>query len=95
MFRKMRGIRLKEDQQGYLFFLCRTYQDQPKETQEKINGICCKVSSEPAYCKALFDVLTTKKSIVEISMQYCVGQTTLYNLRRKFYETWYKEEAGN
>ena len=32
MFRKMRGVHLPPDKQGYLFFLCRNYKDLPEES---------------------------------------------------------------
>lgn len=96
MFRKMRGVHVPPDKQGLLFFLCRNYKDLPEKTQQRINELCDSISEgERAYRAALFDMLTTRESVVSISMKHAVSQSTLYKLRRKFYETWYKEEAGS
>ena len=91
----MRGVRVPADKQGLLFFMCRNYSDMPQKTRDKIDYICDKASCgvEP-YRKALFAMLTTRDSVTAISMKFCVGQTKLYDMRRQFYELWYKEKAG-
>ena len=95
MFRKMRGVHLPPDKQGYLFFLCRNYKDLPEETTERIDALCDALSKgEAAYRDALFDLLTSKKSVVAISMERAVGQTKLYELRRAYYEAWYRGAGG-
>ena len=96
MFRKMRGVRVHPDKQGFLFFLCRNYKDLPEKTQQRINELCDSISDGcDAYKNALFAVLTTKEGVTKISVKYSVSQTKLYDMRKKFYETWYKKEAGD
>ena len=95
MFRKMRGVKVPPDRQGLLFFTCRNYNDLPEYPKSKIDNLCDLISEgEQAYRAALFDMLTTKDSVVSISIKHSVSQSTLYKLRRRFYETWYKKEAG-
>lgn len=95
MFRKMRGVHVPPDKQGLLFFLCRNYKDLKEEDKERINQLCELASGGiDVYRAALFDVLTSKKSVTAISIEHSVGQTKLYEMRREFYETWYKKEAG-
>lgn len=96
MFRKMHGVKVSHDRQGLLFFTCRNYNDLPEETRSRIDALCDSISGgERAYRAALFDMLTTRDSVVSISMKHAVSQSTLYKLRRRFYEAWYKEEAGS
>lgn len=95
MFRKMRGVKVPPDRQGLLFFTCRNYNDLPQSTKCRINDLCDMISEgDQAYRAALFDMLTTKNSVVNISMKHAVSQSTLYKLRRRFYEAWYRKEAG-
>ncbi|MCK9477985.1 MAG: hypothetical protein M0R40_00600 [Firmicutes bacterium] len=86
MFRKKRGINLSHDQQGFIYFTCLTYREQTDEVQRKILNLCTDVAGE--YYQALFDVLTTHKSIVEISLNHSVSESNLYRFRKKFYESW-------
>lgn len=83
------------DKQGFLFFMCRNYNDLPEKTRNKINELCDSISAGcKPYRNALFDMLTTRESVVSISIKHSVGQTKLYEMRREFYEAWYKKEAG-
>ena len=38
--RKMRGIQLSYEQQGLVYFICRTFPLQPHQTQDKILRLC-------------------------------------------------------
>lgn len=86
MFRKIRGIHLPYYKQGLIYFTCRNYRELPLDKQEKINNLCMDVAGE--YYPALRDILLTDKSIVRISMDSNLSESTLYRLRRKFYERW-------
>ena len=88
MFRKMRGVRLPYNNQGYIYFTCATYRQQSREIQAKINALCAEVGGE--HSGALFDVLTKagQYSVERIAMEHGVSASTLYNLRRRFYHQW-------
>lgn len=74
-----------------LFFTCRDYVDQPEWVQKKIDNVCDHVSGgEKAYKDALFGMLTTRESVTALTMRHCVSATKLYDMRRRFYENWYK-----
>ncbi len=86
MFRKKRGINLSYPMQGFICFSCLTYDAQPKNVKEKIKKLCQNVGG--AHSEALFEFVTTEKSVTEISLKYYISETLLYNLRKKFYEGW-------
>lgn len=90
-FKKLRGVRLSEEKQGAVRFVCLTYADQPKQIQEKITRLCDKYGG--AYSDALFEVMTTRRSVVSVAMEYYISENTLYRARRKFYENWFKKTA--
>lgn len=69
--------------------ICLNYKDRPKHEQEKIRRLCDKCGG--AYSAALFRVMTTEDSITKISLEYNVSQSRLYDFRRDFYESWFKQ----
>lgn len=86
-FRKLQGVNMPEEKQGAVRFACLTYEEQPKFIQKKIEKLCHDVGG--LYSAALWDVMCTRKSITAISMEHHVGESTLYRMRKKFYESWY------
>ena len=72
--------------QGFVCFSCLTYDAQPQRVKNKINNLCDKVGGE--YRDALFEFVTTEKTVTEIGLKYYVSETKLYNMRKKFYESW-------
>ncbi len=86
MFRKRRGISLSYPMQGFICFSCLTYDAQPISVKSKIDNLCDEIGGE--YRDALFEFLTTEKTVTEISLKHYVSETKLYNLRKKFYESW-------
>jgi len=86
MFRSKRGINLTHDKQGLIYFICLDYKEQPYKVQTKILNLCLEIAAEDY--QALFDVLTTHKSIIEISLEYFIAEKKIYNLRKQFYEKW-------
>ncbi len=86
MFRKRKGIKVSYPMQGLICFTCLTYDAQPKEVKDKIKQLCEQVGG--SFSDALFEFITTEKTATEISLNYYVSETHLYNLRKKFYESW-------
>lgn len=86
-FRKLQGVKMPEEKQGAVRFACLTWEDQPKFIQNKIAKLCQDVGG--LYSAALWDVMCTRKSITAISMEHHVSESTLYRMRKKFYESWY------
>ena len=92
MFRKLRGVRLPYNTQGYIYFTCATFSQQPPEIQKKIEQLCSEQGG--AYAGALFDVLTKAElySVERIATDNFISAATLYRLRRKYYEAWPQTE---
>lgn len=88
-FKKLRSINVPYRQQGLIYFTCKNYAQQPKRVQEKIRRLCREVAGE--YEEALFAFLTRENiSITWIEREYYVSDSTIYALRKKFYEKWVK-----
>lgn len=85
-FKKLRGVRLPEEKQGLIRYTCLNYAAADRRTREKIERLCQKCGGE--YERALFDVVTTRRSITAIAMEHYVSETLLYRMRRDFYENW-------
>ena len=85
-FRRLRGVRLPEEEQGFIRYTCLTYSRQPKKIQLKIERLCDICGGE--YSRALFEVMCTRRSMTEISINYNVSEPVLYRRRRDFYENW-------
>ena len=86
MFRKRKGIKISYPMQGLICFTCLTYNAQPKEVKLKIKNLCEQVGG--TFGDALFEFVTTEKTVTEISLKHYVSESQLYNLRKKFYESW-------
>ena len=85
-FKKMRGIDLPEEQQGLIRYTCLNWRTQPVWVQEKIRYICEQCAG--AYQHALFEVMTTNRSITAIAMEHALSESLLYAMRKRFYESW-------
>lgn len=88
-FKKLRGVNIPAKKQLLIRAICLNYDDRPKWEQTKIERLCDMCGG--GYSAALFEAMTTEKSISQISMQYFVSETVLYDIRKKFYERWTKE----
>lgn len=86
-FRKRRGIDLSYVEQGYIAFSCWRYFKQPPEVQQKIINLCMQIGGE--HYAALFEVMTRPDlSVAAVAMRHYIDESTLYRLRKKFYESW-------
>ena len=87
MFKKLRGIHLSYERQGFTRFVCLTYDEQPQDVKDRILNLCIRVAGDKY--QALFELMTTQKSVVSIAGKYFVSNSSMYNFRRKFYYTWW------
>ncbi|WP_298032187.1 hypothetical protein [uncultured Dysosmobacter sp.] len=90
-FRKLQGVNIPEEKQGAVRFACLTAEDQPKIIREKIERLCHEVGGP--YSAALRDVMCSRKSITAIAVEHHVSESTLYRMRKEFYESWYRRRA--
>lgn len=87
-FKKLRGVDLPEEKQGLVRYICLNSDSQPKRIQDKIQRLCDDVGG--AYGAALREVMCGRKSITAISREYFVSESTLYRMRKEFYEKWFE-----
>lgn len=85
-FRKLKGVRRPEDEQGLIRFTCLCWRAQNKTTRKKIDRICRQAGGP--YFAALRQLMTTHDSMTAVAQQYHVSERTLYRCRQKFYERW-------
>lgn len=87
MFKKRKGIKVSYNRQGLICFTCLDYKNQPIQTKSKILNLRSEVGKE--HYIALFEMLTTDTNVEQICNKHHIGSsTTLYRLRKDFYERW-------
>ena len=87
-FRKYRGLKLSEEEQGIIFYTCLSYNTLPEKTKKKIERLCTECGGEHRH--ALFELVTTRKTVASLARKHYTSESTLYELRKKFYESWNK-----
>ena len=80
---------LPYNEQGYIYFVCKTFGNQPKETQGRIKSLCEEIGGTE-YSAALFAALTSPISIRAAAQKYYISESQLYKLRKRFYESFAK-----
>ena len=85
-FKKLRGVRVSRNMQGFIRFTCLTYDQQPKRMQNKIDRLLRECGGP--YAAALREVMCGRDGITAIAMRHYVSENTLYRLRKAFYESW-------
>ena len=89
MFKKIRSVRLTYRQQIFIYALCQNLTLLPDREQCRVKELCRKIGRE--HHEALYKVLTTQKSMEEIARKHYVSPSTLYRLRKEFYEGFLSE----
>lgn len=85
-FKKLRGVNVSRNRQGFIRFTCLTYDEQPKKMRDKIDRLLRQCGGP--YDAALREVMCGEDSITAIALRHCVSESTLYRLRKEFYESW-------
>ena len=89
-FKKKRGMTIDYAGQGIVYFTCANYKHLPTKYRRKIDDVINCVGGFD--CEALrVLVLDARQSIVSVSMEYCINERRLNNLRNLFYEKMYAE----
>lgn len=89
-FKKLRGVDLPEERQGLIRYTCLTYRDQNERMQKKIDRLCEECGG--FYGAALWEVMCTAESIISISMRHHLSESSIYRMRKDFYENWEKKK---
>lgn len=84
--RKLRGVRVSRNRQGFIRYACLTYDEQPKGMRNKIDRLLYECGG--SYCAALREVMCGEDSITAIALRHYVSESTLYRMRKNFYESW-------
>ena len=74
--KKLRGVHLSRNRQGFIRYACLTYDER------ECGG---------PYSAALREVMCGEDSITSIALRHYVSESTLYRLRKDFYESWDKK----
>ena len=84
--RKLRGVRVSRNRQGFIRYACLTYDEQPKGMRNTIDRLLRECGG--SYCAALREVMCGEDSITAIALRHYVSESTLYRMRKNFYESW-------
>ena len=85
-FKKLRGVKIPARKQLLIRAICLNYDDLPAKMKKNIKRLCAQCGGD--YSVALFDTMTTEKSILTIAQEQYISDTLIYNMRKKFYESW-------
>ena len=88
-FRPRLGV--SYERQGLVYFVSRTYTQQPKRVQEKIERLCRDCGGE--HWRALFEFVTTDEGAVSIGLRHHVSEGTLYRAVRGYYRAFAHERG--
>lgn len=89
-FRYRPGIGVPYERQGLIYFVSRTYREQPPRTKGKIERLCRAAAGE--HWRALFCYVTTEMGTVEVCQKYHVGEATLCRAMRRYYTLFEREQ---
>lgn len=84
MFRFKSSINADYNRQGYIYFYSKLFRYLSKKDQEEIRSICSLAGKE--YAAAVFDAVTTDRSVCEICMNHNLSESTLLRSVRRYYE---------
>lgn len=84
--KKLRGVRVSRNMQGFIRFTCLTYDQQPKRMQNKIDRLLRECGGP--YDAALREVMCGEDSITAIALRHFTSESNLYRMRKAFYESW-------
>ena len=87
--KKLRGVWVSRNRQGFIRYTCLTYDEQPRGMRNKIDRLLRECGGP--YSAALREVMCGEDSITPIALRHYVSESTLYRLRKDFYESWDKK----
>ena len=87
-FKKMRGCKKSEREQGLIHYTCLDYKNQPRWMQQKIDRLCLQAGGQ--YASALKTLLLNadRWTCERVAMDYYISANTLWAARRRFYNMW-------
>jgi len=85
-FKRLKSVEKSTEEQGYIYYCCRTYSRREKRVQQKIDRLCDLAAGE--YAAALREFLLTDADWIYICQKHHISESTLDRIRRRFYELW-------
>ena len=85
MFRYKRGVKVRYNRQGYIYFSSLLYRELPQEKRIIIDELCKKCGGD--YEQALKRYVTTNASVTQITMENYISKSQLYRVVKKYYES--------
>ena len=85
-WRKLAGVSLPYEKQMLIRATCALFDEQDEKMKKKILHICDEVGG--VHSAALFAVMTSRRSVTAIAMDYYINESYLHQLRRRFFEAW-------
>ena len=82
-FKKKSGIDLSYEAQGLIHFVSVNYKYMDNKVQELIKQACRAAGGE--YYEALFELVTTRKTVTAIALKYSMSRETLYRCQRRYF----------
>ena len=83
-FRFMKRINKNYNEQGYIYFLSKKYNELPLMQQVDIDEHCENVGG--AYAEALKKYVTTDISATAVCIKHCMSESTLSRLIKRYYD---------
>lgn len=83
-FKFRRGVRRSYDEQGYCYFVCRSYARLGKGERARIDELIHRAGGE--YAAALRDYLLTDAGWSEVCQRYYLSDRTLCRIVKRFIE---------
>ena len=87
-FRYRPGLGIPYDRQGYIFFVSRTYTNQPQRVQRKIEKLCRAAAGDD--WRALLCYVTTDAGTVAVCQRFHMSENNLHRMVRRYYRLWEK-----
>ena len=90
MYKYSKSIGLSYETQGYIFFRCLLYKNLSEDDQRQIRE-CIMAAVGKEHYGEIFDLVTGRKTYTAICIEYYIAaESTLYRLRKRFYELYAK-----
>ena len=89
MFRYKAGVKVSYARQGYIYFISLRFAELKDRQKEKIWKLCRRCGGENS--EALFAAVTTETSDDLLCCKYFISKSTLYRMKRKYYEEFPKD----
>lgn len=86
VFRYKNSVPVGYNEQGYIYFTSRIYNELPPDKQKAVVYLCMEAAGGDYY-QALFEFVTTDAGATEICLKHHLSRSTLERIVRKYYKS--------